>query len=85
MFSGVRVARGAPRVNHLLFADDTMFFCYATPTFVQTLKVILQEYEAASGQKINNNKSSITFSSKTPAMIKDSTKQILEIQKEGGT
>uniref|UniRef100_A0A1J3K2W1 Putative mitochondrial protein n=1 Tax=Noccaea caerulescens TaxID=107243 RepID=A0A1J3K2W1_NOCCA len=23
---GLRVARGSPRVNHLLFADDTMFF-----------------------------------------------------------
>lgn len=34
--------------------------------------------------EINNNKSSITFSSKTPITIKDSMKQILDIQKEGG-
>lgn len=34
--------------------------------------------------EINNNKSSITFSSKTRITIRNSTKQILDIQKEGG-
>lgn len=24
---GIRVAKGSPKVNHLLFADDTIFFC----------------------------------------------------------
>ena len=39
MLSGVRVAKGSPRINHLLFVDDTMFFCYATPTSVQTSRI----------------------------------------------
>lgn len=63
---GLRVAKGSPRINHLLFADDTMFFCYSTPENCSTLKRNLQEYERASGQQINTAKSSITFSSKTP-------------------
>ena len=82
---GVKVARGSPRVNHLLFTDDTMFFCEATSPNCSKLKAILLEYEKASGQRINTGKSSITFSSKTPPQIKETAKVILEIPKEGGT
>lgn len=81
---GIRVARGSPRINHLLFADDTMFFCHSTPTCCETLQGILLEYEKASGQKINKDKSSITFSSKTSTTFKESAKLILGIAKEGG-
>lgn len=63
---GVRVARGCPRINHLLFADDTMFFCQSSAKTCDTLVKILARYGEASGQRINKSKSSITFSSKTP-------------------
>lgn len=59
--SGVRVALGSPRINHLLFADDTMFFCKTSESSCLALKRILGLYEAASGQKINSSKSSISF------------------------
>lgn len=45
---------------------------------------ILQKYEAASGQKINARKSSISFSRKTPADIRTRVKAQLGIDKEGG-
>ena len=38
---GVKVARHSPAVNHLLFADDTMFFCQATLANCQKLQSIL--------------------------------------------
>lgn len=81
---GLRVARGSPRINHLLFADDTMFFCLSTPESCQALKEVLLEYELASGQKINKDKSSITFSTKTPKERREQAKTIMEIPKEGG-
>lgn len=81
---GLRVARGSPRVNHLLFADDTIMFCNSSPECCRALQGILQEYEEASGQKVNIAKSSITFSVKTPQETKDSAKEILGIQKEEG-
>ncbi|XP_010463404.1 PREDICTED: uncharacterized protein LOC104744076 [Camelina sativa] len=81
---GVKVAKGSPRVNHLLFADDTMFFIRADQHSCLTLKNILHKYEAASGQKINQSKSSITFSAKTPMYMRTQAKDVLEIQKEGG-
>ena len=83
--AGIRVARGSPRVNHLLFADDTMFFIKADKDNSSALKSILSQYETASGQCINASKSSITFSKKAPATLKDCVKDCLQIQKEGGT
>ena len=81
---GIRVALGSPRVNHLLFADDTMFFCRSDQKSCLTLMSILHKYEEASGQMINTEKSAITFSRKTSEEAKVLTKQILKIQKEGG-
>lgn len=46
--------------------------------------MILQKYEEASGQKINLQKSAITFSAKTPLEIKIRVKDELKIQNEGG-
>jgi len=45
---------------------------------------ILGKYEEASRKKINQDKSSITFSSKTQNEIKERAKRDLSIQKEGG-
>ena len=81
---GIRVARNSLRINHLLFADDTMFFTKSDPKSCATLMEILQAYEAASGQKINTGKSSISFSGKTPQDIRTRVKAQLGIEKEGG-
>ena len=81
---GLRVAKGSPRINHLLFADDTMFFSRSDSKSCRTLMTILQRYEAASGQMINKAKSAITFSSKTPENIKSKAQLIMGIQRTGG-
>ncbi|XP_013625016.1 PREDICTED: uncharacterized protein LOC106331249 [Brassica oleracea var. oleracea] len=84
LLQGIRVARGCPRINHLLFADDTMFFCLASQSKCEALQAVLTDYGKSSGQMINKNKSSITFSSKTPPAIKENAKSVLGITKEGG-
>lgn len=81
---GIRVARRSPRINHLLFADDTLFFCKAGEKSCSALKDILLKYEQASGQKINVHKSSITFSRKASQLQKNKAKAALGIEKEGG-
>lgn len=80
---GIRVANGSPRVNHLLFADDTMFFCKASVKSCAALKSILQKYESASGQRINVQKSSISFSRKASQDQRSKAKLALGIDKEG--
>lgn len=81
---GVRVARGSPRVSHLHFADDTMFFCLASSRNCEALISILKEYEYASGQMINKAKSSIIFSSKSSPEVKEKAKLLLGITIEKG-
>ncbi|KAL0463003.1 UNVERIFIED_CONTAM: putative mitochondrial protein [Sesamum latifolium] len=60
---GVAVARHAPQVSHLLFADDTMIFFEATHKAICTVKEILLKFEMASVLKINLEKSAVVFSS----------------------
>lgn len=62
---GCKVARGAPSVSHLLFADDCYFFFRASKTEVSIMKSILNRYEHISGQEINYSKSNIVFSPNT--------------------
>lgn len=81
---GIKVARQCPRINHLLFADDTMFFVRADLRSCNTLKAILKDYESASGQLINTSKSYISFSAKTPQETRLRVKNTLGIAKEGG-
>ena len=82
--SGLRVAIPAPRLNHLLFADDTMFFLDTDEDSCFALLEILQQYKVSSGQLINASKSSISFSAKTPQVIRQRVKQCLGIEQEGG-
>jgi hypothetical protein len=64
--SGIKFARNAPSVNHLLFADDSMLLLEATKEGAVAINSILQRYEEASGQVINRDKSAILFSNNTP-------------------
>lgn len=61
-----------------------MFFTKTDPQSCSTLLDILHSYEAASGHMINVDKSSISFSAKTPQEIRDRIKAHLGISKEGG-
>ena len=62
LLSGVKVCRGAPLINYLLFADDSLIFCMAN--FNETLVVhnLLETYEQAFGHKINREKTAMVFS-----------------------
>lgn len=81
---GLQVSQKSPHVNHLLFADDTILFCKTNERNCKVLGSILKEYEWSSGQSINLEKSTVTFSSKTPESIKERVKATLGITREGG-
>ena len=61
LLHGVRIARGAPYLTYLFFADDYFIFFKASVQEARAMKTILFMYGAASDQKVNYNKSSISF------------------------
>lgn len=63
--SGLKIARQAPAISHLLFADDSLLFFKATSTEANVIREVLWKYEVSSGQAVNYNKSTITFSGNT--------------------
>ncbi|WVZ54295.1 hypothetical protein U9M48_005117 [Paspalum notatum var. saurae] len=79
---GIKVCSGAPTVNHLFFADDSLILMKAREADAQVLKQILEAYELASGQVINKDKSSILFSPNTTSHIKQSFRSVFSINQE---
>ena len=63
---GIQIVRGAPKINHLVFADDSFIFCRDSFQDCQTILEILNTYQPASGQLINLDKSEISFSRNVP-------------------
>ena len=81
---GMKISAGVPSINHLLFVDDALFFCHAHPKSCSAIMSILREYEEASGQAINLNKSAITFGSRVQPHVKTRLRRILNIHNDGG-
>lgn len=50
---GVKIARQAPTISSLCFADDTLLFCRATKGEAAYSRRFLDKYAEASGQVIN--------------------------------
>lgn len=82
--TGLKIARASPAVSHLLFADDSLFFCKADVQQCDGLMRIIKLYGRASGQQLNLNKSSISFGNRVDQEIKGVLKYTLGIHKEGG-
>lgn len=82
--TGLRAGRLGPRIIHLLFADDTMFFLKTDQASIASLSDIIRQYEASSGQMISASKSSISFSAKTPQETRSHVLNYLGISREGG-
>ena len=74
--SRISICRGCPLVSHLFFADDSLLFCKASEQECRKMIEILELYEAASGQKVNAEKSSVIFSHNT---LQESRCMVLDI------
>ncbi len=61
---GVVVARGAPKISHLFFADDSLLFCKANIEEVTIIQYLLHLYEKTLGQRVNTDKTCFFFQQK---------------------
>lgn len=59
---GLQLNKYCPNLTHLFFADDNMIFIKAEAKEIEALKRVLEEYEQASGQTINLDKSTFMTS-----------------------
>ncbi|XP_019185981.1 PREDICTED: uncharacterized protein LOC109180726 [Ipomoea nil] len=84
LLHGLHVARGAPPVSHLLFADDCFLFFRASLGECETMKWVLDTYAKASGQLVNYDKSMVCFSTNTVHEERMNVTDILGVR-EGDT
>lgn len=61
LVQGIKICRCAPVISHMFFAEDSYFYCKAEVGEARRVLELLEVYEKASGQKINNSKSSVFF------------------------
>ena len=65
---------------HLLFVDDSLLFCETKRDEWQQLLDILTQYEEASGQAINKQKTTIFFSKNTTPSVKEEIQNLFGAQ-----
>ncbi|XP_031107504.1 uncharacterized protein LOC116012168 [Ipomoea triloba] len=73
----------SPYLFIIVAEDDSSIFFKACPEEAYNLKHLLQQYELASGQRINLEKSTLTFSGNISGDMKESVGNILGIQLGG--
>ena len=76
---GVSICRSAPKLTHLLFADDSLIFCRAKINECEKLLEILATYEQALGQQINRDKTTLFFSKSTSPQMQESIQVALRV------
>lgn len=75
----VKVCRSAPGISHLLFTDDTLLFFKAELEQAETIKSVLGQYAAGTGQLINPLKCSIQFGESCPADTQTAIRNCLQL------
>lgn len=58
---GIGIGSSGPEVHHLLFADDSLLMCRASPSEANEIMLCLKLYGEASGQRLNLDKSSLSL------------------------
>ncbi|KAA3460646.1 reverse transcriptase [Gossypium australe] len=76
---GALIGRERFSINHLLFADDCILFGDASESGAYIIRSILEEYEMASSQQVNFEKSLIYFGASVDQQVRDQITDILGV------
>lgn len=78
---GLKICKRAPSISHLFFANDSLIFFKANEDDCATLKDIFISYKKASGQKINFDKSRVSFSKNISLHQQESLASVLNVER----
>ena len=73
---GYSLCQYGPKISHVFFADDSLLFCRAQISDIRAIQGILDQYEKASGQRINKEKTTLFFSKAVPLATKNDIKNL---------
>ncbi|KAF7823621.1 uncharacterized protein G2W53_021765 [Senna tora] len=59
---GIKIARGAPSINHLMYADDILLFFRADKSTCDKVNKLLNQFGELASLWMNNQKSKVKFS-----------------------
>ena len=77
---GFSICRNGPKITHFFFlVDDCLLFCRSTLEECEKIQELLSYYEAASGQMINKNKTTLFFSRNTNEQMQEAFKLSLQV------
>jgi len=77
----LKIRRNAPKISHLLFADDSLLFFRAGQEQAEVIKSVLQSFERCTCQQINPAKCSVMFSEKCSNELQAQVRNILHIDR----
>lgn len=72
-----KLGRNIQPISHLFFADDMLIFSNGTIRSLRNMRKLLQQYEEASGQQVNMQKSSLFVSKQISGRQRGQIQQIL--------
>ncbi|XP_020699439.1 uncharacterized protein LOC110111775 [Dendrobium catenatum] len=67
---GIQTSNRAPKITHLLYADDVLLFGKASVSQLRVMMNLIKEYCGWTGQGVNQSKSLIIFGSSTNQSLK---------------
>ena len=71
--------RNGLRLTHFFFVDDSLLFCKASIQECNHIQDILSEYEVASSQKLNKDKTTLFFNKVTSQNTQESIINLLGV------
>lgn len=80
LLKGIQVARGAPFLTNMFFADDSFISFQTNRSQAEHVINLLNTFQKASGQRINVDKSSIFFDRNTQGGTKQELWNLLQFR-----
>lgn len=70
LWNPIQITRGGPKISHLVFADDLIFFAEENTDQAQMIQNTLHKFCLSSWQKVSHDKTRVYFSKNVPRLLR---------------